>query len=132
MGFLDKLFKSQRDIAKEEIIEINWHPLTRLEQLDEINEESNKQPVAIFKHSTSCGVSRMVLNRFEQALSEKGEGDTKLYFLDLLSNRQVSNTIAQKWGVRHESPQLLIIKQGKVVDHSSHADISASALQDIG
>lgn len=132
MGLLDKLFKSQRDIAKDEIIEVNWHPLTRLEQLDEINEESNKQPVAIFKHSTSCGISRMVLNRFEQALAQKGEGGTKLYFLDLLSNREVSNTIAQKWGVRHESPQLLIIKSEKVVDHSSHAAISASAVQDIG
>lgn len=129
MGLLDKLFKSQRDIAKDEILEVNWHPLTRLEQLDEIDKESKEQPVAIFKHSTSCGISNMVLRRFESAIKKEGEGVTKLYFLDLLSNREISNAIAQKWGVRHESPQLLLIRSEKVVDHASHAAISAATVR---
>lgn len=129
MGLLDKLFKSQRDIAKEEIKEVNWHPLTRLEQLDQINKESREQPVAIFKHSTSCGISNLVLRRFESAIINKGEGTTKLYFLDLLSNRDVSNAVAQKWSIPHESPQLLIIRSEKVVDHASHASISASSVR---
>ena len=128
MGLLDKIFKSSQDIAKDEINEVPWHPLTRMEQLEEIEKESHNKTVAIFKHSTRCGISRMVLRNFEGEFVPASEKEMKLYFLDLLSNREISNEIAARFGVQHESPQLLILKEGKVVKHDSHHGIKAASL----
>ncbi len=127
MGFFDK-FKSQRDIAKEEIVEVPWHVLGRMEQLDEIVKESNSKPVAIFKHSTRCGVSRGVLKSFEKNYT-LSDDQIKLYFLDLLANRDISNEIAARFKVHHESPQMIVIKKGEVVYHNSHHSIEASDLE---
>lgn len=130
MGLFDKIFKNQQDIAKEDIKEVPWHPLTTQEQLDELLEESDKHAVAVFKHSTRCGISKMVLKRFENAVGPDYDERVKLYFLDLLSNREISNQIADRLDVQHESPQLLIIKNKKVVHHASHDSISAESLGD--
>ena len=126
MGFFDK-FKSQRDIAKEEIVEVPWHVLGNMEQLDELIEKSKSTPIAIFKHSTRCGVSRGVLKSFEKDFN-LDDSQIKLYFLDLLANRDISNEIASRFNVHHESPQLLVIKNGAVVYHISHNGIDASDL----
>ena len=106
------------------IIEIPWHVLSNLEQLDELVEISKTRPVAIFKHSTRCGISRAVLKLFEKNynLTEK---EMNLNFLDLLQYREVSNEVASRFGVQHESPQLLIIINGEVVHVSSHHAIEA-------
>jgi len=128
MGFFDKLKKTQRDIVKEEIIEIPWHVLSQIDQLDAIIKESLSKPVVIFKHSTRCGISRMVLKEFEKSYNLT-ENQVKLYFLDLLQNRDLSNEIAARFKVIHESPQLLIIKNGLVVHHDSHNSIDASHIE---
>lgn len=127
MGFFDK-FKSSADIAKEEIVEVPWHVLSKMEQLDEIVEKSKTTPVAIFKHSTRCGISRGVMKNFERnyILSDK---QLKLYYLDLLENRGISNEIATRFKVHHESPQLIVIKNGVVVHNDSHHSIEASHLE---
>lgn len=130
MGFFNKVFKSEREIAKEDIVEIPWHPLTSIDQLDEIDKESNEKPVVIFKHSTRCGISRMVLKKFEREYPQLDVADQKLYFLDLLSNRPISDEIAQRYQVRHESPQLLIIRNKKAIYHASHQSIEADRLNE--
>lgn len=127
MGLLD-IFKTPRDIAKEEIVEVPWHILARKEQLDEILEESKTKPVAIFKHSTRCGISRGVLKLFEKNYNLT-DNQLKLYFLDLLQNRDISNEIAARFKVQHESPQIIVIKNGAVVHHDSHHSIEASHLE---
>jgi len=127
MGFFEK-FKSQRDIAKEEIVEIPWHVLGSVEQLEEIVEESKAKPVAIFKHSTRCGISRGVLKMFEKNYT-LSDNQMKLYFLDLLQNRDISNQVATRFKVPHESPQMIVIKNGAVVHHDSHHSIEASHLE---
>ena len=127
MGFFDK-FKSQRDIAKEEIVEVPWHVLGRMEQLEELLEESKTKPVAIFKHSTRCGISRGVLKLFRKNNTLSND-KMKLYSLDLLQNREISNEIAVRLKVHHESPQLIVIKNGAVVHHDSHHAIEASHLE---
>lgn len=127
MGFFDK-FKSPRDLAKEEIVEVPWHVLGNMEQLDELVEESKIKPVAIFKHSTRCGISRGVLKLFEKNYKLTDE-QLKLYYLDLLQNREISNEIAMRFKVHHESPQMLVIKNGEVVHHDSHHAIEASHLE---
>lgn len=127
MGLFDKIFKSERDIAKEEIKKVPWIEITEMETLDEIEQESYNQPVAILKHSTSCGISRMVLRQFEQNFNLDKE-QVKLYFLDLLQHRGISNKIASKFNVPHESPQLIVLKEGKVVYDTSHGEINAETL----
>ena len=128
MGLFDKVFKSQRDISKDEIQEVPWHPLTEHEQIEKLESESKEKCVAIFKHSTRCGISRMVLNNFERNYDLK-DADHKIYFLDLLANRDLSNRVAEKFNVRHESPQLIIVKNGEVVHHASHQSIEVESLK---
>lgn len=123
MGIFDKVFKSERDIVKKEIVEVPWHTLTKSTQLEEIEKESWDTPVVIFKHSTRCGISRMVLNNFEREYDLKGEKEVKLYFLDLLANRNLSDEVSNRFGVKHESPQMIIVKDERVVHHASHHSI---------
>ena len=93
-----------------------------------LEEESRKMPVVIFKHSTRCGISRMVLNNFEKNY-DLNEEDVKLYYLDLLAHREVSDAVASRYGIRHESPQLLILKDGEVADHASHHSIETEMVK---
>ena len=123
MGFLDLFKKTERDIAKEEIVETPWHVLSTLDQLDEIVKESKSQPVAIFKHSTRCGISRMVLKQFESNY-DLNDKQLKLYFLDLLQNRDISNEIAARFKVPHESPQMICL----LYTSSSPRDLSTSRM----
>ncbi|MBL7886234.1 MAG: bacillithiol system redox-active protein YtxJ [Flavobacterium sp.] len=109
---------------------INWRELTDLGQLNDIVDASFEQPVLIFKHSTRCGVSRSVLRQFEN------EFDATLkitpYFLDLLEHRDISNEIASRFGVVHQSPQLIVIKEGNAIYNVSHDSIDAHDLKTLG
>jgi bacillithiol system protein YtxJ len=106
---------------------INWIELTDLGQLNEIMELSHQQPVAIFKHSTRCSISRMALKQFENEFDL--EGTVTPYFLDLINHRDISNEIATHFDVYHQSPQLLLIKDGKSIYDASHSDIDAVELK---
>ena len=106
---------------------VNWNPLTSLADLDALSTASNEKPVLIFKHSTRCSISRMVLKQFEKDFSL--EDSITPYFLDLLNHRDVSNEIADRFNVYHQSPQLLVIKEGKSIFDASHESIDASDLK---
>ncbi len=106
---------------------INWIALTDLGQLNEIMDCSHQQPVVIFKHSTRCSISRMALKQFENEFDL--DGSVAPYFLDLLNHRDISNEIATRFEVYHQSPQLLLIKEGQSVYDASHSDIDALALK---
>jgi bacillithiol system protein YtxJ len=108
--------------------QIPWNPLTDVKQLDEIVEESKTIPVAIFKHSTRCGISRMVLRNFESSY-EIPVNQLKIYYLDLLSYRDISDEIGHKFQVMHQSPQLIVLKNGTAVANASHHSIDASELK---
>lgn len=107
---------------------INWIPLTDLSQLNTIIELSNEKPIAIFKHSTRCSISRFALKQFENEFALESRVDA--YFLDLIEYRDVSNEIASRFQVVHQSPQLLLIKNGKSVYDVSHSDIDALELKE--
>lgn len=94
--------------------------LTDPEQLNEIDQLSHSQPLIIFKHSTRCSVSNTVLSRFERDLKKSDLDPNRVYYLDLLTFRDISNEIASRYDVRHESPQSLLIKDGKCVYNASH------------
>lgn len=105
---------------------MNWIHLTRPEELRAVNEASRQRPVLIFKHSTSCGISAMALARIERAW--KPTDDHTTYFIELRKNRDVSNAVEEQYGIRHESPQALIILAGQCVHADSHSGIRYDAL----
>ncbi len=112
---------------KEESAAIQWHVLNSIDQLDTIIEESSETPIMIYKHSTRCGISGMTLNRLERSWSDD-LNSIKTYYLDLIAYRDISNEIAARFGVYHESPQVLIIKGGQSVYDASHMEINTESL----
>ena len=125
MSFFKNIFNSSVDNDPNEN-KINWTELTDLEQLNEIITLSSEKPVAIFKHSTRCSVSRMALKQFENEFDSADK--VTPYFLDLIAYREVSNEIAHRFEVQHQSPQLILIKDGKTIYNASHSDIDAEEL----
>ena len=105
---------------------VGWKQLTDLGELNSIINESNDKTVVIFKHSTRCGISRMVLKQFENDFNFP-ESITP-YLLDLLAHRDISNAIASRFDVVHQSPQIIVIKEGVVVYNASHESIDAAEL----
>ena len=122
MGLFNKLFSSSPE--EKEISALPWIPLMELGQLQDIESKSATKTQVIFKHSTRCGISRMVIKQFEADYNVT-ENDLDLYYLDILNYREISNNIASTFQVMHESPQLLVIKNGVVVAHDSHGGINS-------
>ncbi len=129
MGILGKIFGSGEKEPKEEKEALPWKQITSMEQLSKINEASATKPQVIFKHSTRCGISRMVIRNFESSF-DIDEGKIDLYYLDLLSYRDISSEIASRFQVFHESPQLIIVKNGATVHHSSHSMITPQVIHE--
>lgn len=102
---------------------MKWIELKALDQLQEIRKESAEKTVLIFKHSRRCNISRTSLDRLERRWNEKEMAEVKPYFLDLLSYREISNLLADQFSVEHESPQILLIADGKSILDLSHFEI---------
>ena len=101
-----------------------WKTLDQKSQLEELEKESFTSPVVLFKHSTRCSISHMAKGRLESS----SEGAPEIYYLDLIRYRDISNEIAERFNVRHESPQIIIIKDGKAVYNASHGGISMNEI----
>ncbi len=99
----------------------NWLEITNEAHLDDLHQSSFKEPVLVFKHSTRCAISSMALSRFER--SYNAQGGFKPYLLDVIANRDISNRIAEKYQVPHESPQAILIHKGVAVYNESHTAI---------
>ena len=104
---------------------MNWIHLTTEEQLENIKLKSATNPQVIFKHSTTCSISKMAFSRFERA---EAPDSIDFYYLDLLNYRSISNAIAEIFQVHHESPQVLLIKNGECVYDESHYGIMMDEL----
>jgi bacillithiol system protein YtxJ len=102
---------------------MKWNKLSRLEQIQQIKSESKNTPVLIFKHSTRCNISRASLDRLERNWKDEEVSQVRLYFLDLFSYRMISDLIADEFGVEHESPQVMVIKNEKSTFDKSHFEI---------
>lgn len=107
---------------------MTWVNLTSLDQLNEIKNADGYS--LIFKHSTRCSISMMAKRNFEFNW-EVIPVDTKLYFLDLISFREISNSVAEVFNAAHQSPQILLIKDGDCVLEASHSDISAEEVAEV-
>lgn len=99
---------------------MKWIPLTTEDQLEIIKEKSSSNPQVIFKHSTRCGTSSLAKSRLEKGTAPDG---IDFYYLDLITYRSISNRVAEEFKVNHESPQVLLIKNGDCVYEESHIGI---------
>jgi len=106
---------------------MHWIHLIDEEQVKQIVNKSQLKPQVIFKHSTRCSISAVALQRLQKSTQPS---DVDFYFLDLLSNRQLSNKIADVLQVAHESPQVLVIRDGQCVYEESHLGISMNEIVD--
>ncbi|SDR11259.1 bacillithiol system protein YtxJ [Chryseobacterium soldanellicola] len=124
MSFFDKIFGGKEENPEQKSF---WKKIESEEDLAKALEKSYINNIAIFKHSTSCFISKTVLRNFEREI-ENIDQKVELYYLDLLVYRSLSNKIAEDLGVRHESPQLIVIENGKAIDNASHQNISVSQI----
>lgn len=106
---------------------MHWIHLTDEEQIKQIINKSQVKPQVIFKHSTRCSISAVALQRLQKVSQP---ADIDFYFLDLLANRSLSNRIAEIFKVHHESPQVLLIRNGDCVFEESHLGISMNEIVD--
>ena len=100
-----------------------WKNLTSIEQLTDAIDSSVAKPVLLFKHSTRCSISSMALNRLKN-LTDDFYSAVDFYYLDLIAHRDVSNAIAEKLDVYHESPQVILVKNKVCTYDASHMEIS--------
>ncbi|MET3978571.1 bacillithiol system protein YtxJ [Mucilaginibacter sp. UYP25] len=100
---------------------MEWISLDTAEQIDNIKQQAGYS--LIFKHSTRCSISMMAKRRFEMDWQNL-PSDMPLYFLDLIKHRDLSAKVAQDFMVHHESPQMLLVKDGECVLDQSHGSIS--------
>lgn len=116
------LFSSGKSNTKK----LDWTKIETIEELERAIDTSHDHPAVFYKHSTRCSISSMALNRLE---SEWEEGvHATLYFIDLIKNRAVSNALAEKVNVYHQSPQVIVIKESKSIYDASHSAISANEI----
>jgi bacillithiol system protein YtxJ len=109
---------------------MNWIKLESENQLSEIQEKSRVENILIFKHSTRCSISRATLDRLERNWKQEDVKNVQPYFLDLIANREVSNQVSKNFNVEHESPQVLLIRNGQSVYNRSHFDIDFQSIKE--
>ena len=126
MGLFNTIFGSK--VNEENKIKVNWIPFNSLEQIKTIKELSKSETILIFKHSTRCGISSMVIKRFEKLFNESIK-NIKVYYLDLLNFRDISDEVGNSFQVIHQSPQLLVIRNESSVLNVSHYDITTVDIQ---
>ena len=100
---------------------MNWIELTKEGQLDTLKQNSKNKAQVIFKHSTRCSISSVAKSRLERAAAPQ---DVDFYYLDLIQHRNISAKIAADFDVFHESPQILLIKNGNCIYDESHSGIT--------
>ena len=130
MGIFKTLFgANNKNSEKQEKKQLPWKRLTKIEQLDFLIKESKTKPVLIFKHSTRCGISKMVFRNFEGQFN--GE-NFALYYLDLLAYKALSDEVGFRFQVLHQSPQIIILKDGNTIANASHYGINELDYATIG
>jgi bacillithiol system protein YtxJ len=108
----------------------HFTPITASSNLEEIVNKSFEKPVLVFKHSTACPISGIVYNRIEESSEDLAE-KFDCYLLFVIENRNASNAIAETVSIKHESPQVLLLKNGACVFNESHLMIKPTSLLEL-
>ena len=124
MSFLNKIFGSDEPQNSSSSF---WKNIESEEDLKKAIEKSFEKKVIIFKHSTRCQISKIVLKNFEKEVANSDK-EVEYYFLDLIKYRPISNEIADQFGITHQSPQMIVLENGKAVKDASHQSISVNLI----
>lgn len=108
---------------------MKWNNIESPQDLNAVVERSKEVPCLIFKHSTRCSISSMAKYRLEGDW-DFSEKEIEPYYLDLIAYRNLSNAVAEEFQVHHESPQVLLIKNGECTYDASHLDITVAELHE--
>lgn len=111
-----------------------WHGpktdrMTTIEDLDATLAKSNDAPIFIYKHSTQCPINARAAFRIQAYMDKQGGALPKMHMVWVIESRLISNAIEDRLSVKHESPQLLLVKDGKALWNASHEDITAENVQ---
>lgn len=120
MGFFNQIFGNKEEDADQS--KSLWRKIESDKDLNSAVEQSSRQKVLIFKHSTRCFISKTILKSFEKQM-QNSEKDYAYYFLDLIAHRNISNAIETRFDVVHQSPQLIVLENGKATFNASHQNI---------
>ena len=104
-------------------------PLQQIAELDQLLTESGNRPLLLFKHSYSCGISAEALDELTAHLDSAERGTARYAMVTVQTHRDVSNAVAAKLGIRHETPQALLVRDGQVVWAASHFRVTAQAVE---
>jgi bacillithiol system protein YtxJ len=110
---------------------MKWLELTEEKEIEAIKEQSAVHPVLIFKHSTRCSTSAAALDRLERNWKDSEMKSMTPYYLDLISYRTISKKVQDTFYVEHESPQVLVIKNGKCIYKASHFEINYKEIKEL-
>ena len=124
MGILDQLLGNHQERLLE-----GWQSLAEEQQIEEVLAASQEKPILIFKHSPHCGISAMVKHQVERDW-EFSEEELSVFYVDVIHSRPTSRALAERLGVVHQSPQVILIHKEKVVYATSHHMISVKALKE--
>ncbi len=116
---------------KEDTSVFNWDQVINQAELKEILSSSafSRTPILFFKHSSRCGISRMILSRFQEKYAEILD-EVPCYLINVLDQRDISNFLASNFAITHESPQLLLVSGDNCLANASHNDILNLPLQE--
>jgi monothiol bacilliredoxin len=106
-------------------------PLQDVASLDDAIAESQHHPVLLFKHSRHCGVSCEALDELRSHIDGRGPGAVSYKMITVQTHRPVSDAAAQRLGIRHETPQAILLRGGKAVWNASHFRITANHLDEV-
>lgn len=122
MSFFNKIFGVSNTKSEHKNF---WNDIKTKADLEYAILKSNEKKVIIFKHSTRCFISKTVLKNFEKEV-EISDKKVEYFLLDLLSYRDLSEEITNRFGIEHQSPQMIVLENGKVIQNASHQSITLS------
>ncbi|PKG24959.1 bacillithiol system redox-active protein YtxJ [Niallia nealsonii] len=103
--------------------------MKKIDTVEEFNEVvKNNESILFLKHSLTCPISQAGFEQYQQYTANNNEVDA--YYLAVQDSRPLSNHIAETYDIKHESPQVLLFADNKVVWNASHHNITVSALKD--
>ena len=100
-------------------------PISGIDELERMLAESRTRPLLLFKHSYTCGVSAEALDEVYAHIEEQARG-VRYAMVTVQTHRDVSNAIAERLGIRHETPQAILVRNGRAVWNASHFRVTAS------